>query len=406
MADLSELQAAGNTKITGSDSVGNETNYLGVDVSGNVTSNVNVANASAVIVMQNAVAVTGNGTSLPTTGYGTSIIQITGTFVASIAFEASVDAGATWVAISATQIGQGDILNVATIPGLYRLTVTAIDLIRARVTWTSGTSITINGRSSNAVNASKIVKLATGINTIGSVKVTDGTNIASVLSAAPGTDTGQPAVAVRIISQLGSSSSLPTGASTATLQTTGNTSLASIDTKMPQLQNGSIPFIKSNTINTYSAQSPAIIPVTAAQDIFWITGSATKTIRVLRIGITATQTTAGTVSTFIIKRSTANSGGVPTTAINVPYDSNYPVPTATVISNTGSVTVGTPVGAINSFKMFIPTTDKGVNPYQFILDYVDAPVTLRGVAQCLSVNLNAATVSGGSYSIFIEWTEE
>ena len=133
--------------------------------------NVNVANVSTVTVMQNAVAVTGNGTSLSVTGYGTSVLQITGSFVATIAFEASVDAGVTWLAISATQVGQGDIFNVATLPGLYRLTVSGMDLIRARVTWTSGTSITINGRSTNAVNASKIVKLATGGLSIGTVQM-------------------------------------------------------------------------------------------------------------------------------------------------------------------------------------------------------------------------------------------
>lgn len=132
--------------------------------------NVNTASASTVVVMQNAVAATGNGTSLTATGYGTTVLQITGTFVASIAFEASVDAGTTWFAISATQVGQGDIFNVATVPGIYRLTTTGMDLLRARVTWTSGTSITITGKCTNAVNASKIVKLATSGLSIGTVQ--------------------------------------------------------------------------------------------------------------------------------------------------------------------------------------------------------------------------------------------
>lgn len=135
------------------------------------SANVNTANASAVVVMQNAVAATGNGTSLTVTGYGTSVLQVTGAFVASIAFEASVDAGTTWFAISATQVGQGDLFNVATVPGLYRITSAGMDLLRARVTWTSGTSITINGRSTNAVNASKIIKLATSGLSIGTVQM-------------------------------------------------------------------------------------------------------------------------------------------------------------------------------------------------------------------------------------------
>ena len=125
---------------------------------------------SAVTVMQNAVAATGPGTSLVVTGYGVTVLQISGTFVASIAFEASVDAGATWVAISATQIGAGDIFTVATVPGVYRLTSAGMDLIRARVTWTSGT-VTVNGRSSNAINANKIVKLATSGLIVGKVGI-------------------------------------------------------------------------------------------------------------------------------------------------------------------------------------------------------------------------------------------
>ena len=147
--------------------------------------NVNTATASGVTVMQNAAVATGNGTSLTVTGYGTTVVQITGTFVASIAFETSVDAGASWFALSATQVGQGDIFNTATVPGLYRMTVTGMDLVRARVTWTSGTSITISGRSTNATNASKIVKLATSGLTIGALVANQSVNKAQINGVAP-----------------------------------------------------------------------------------------------------------------------------------------------------------------------------------------------------------------------------
>ena len=138
------------------------------------SANTNIAVVSGVTTMQAAAVATGNGVSLVTTGYGTAVIQISGTFVASIAFETSVDAGVNWAALSATQIGSGDIFSTVTIPGLFRLTVTAMDLVRARVTWTSGTSITITGRASNAVNASKVVKLATGVNVIGAALTATG----------------------------------------------------------------------------------------------------------------------------------------------------------------------------------------------------------------------------------------
>ena len=150
-----------------------------------VASNTSTAITSVVTILQNATAATNNGTSLIVTGYGTAVIQITGTFVATINFEFSIDGGTTWNAISATQIGAGDIFQSTTIPGSFRITCTALDLIRARVTWTSG-SVTINGRASNAINASKVVKLASGTNTIGKAFITDGTNSVGITSASIG----------------------------------------------------------------------------------------------------------------------------------------------------------------------------------------------------------------------------
>jgi hypothetical protein len=60
---------------------------------------------------------------------------------------------------------------------------------------------------------------------------------------------------------------------------------------------------------TYSANILGLVSVATATDIFTIYGSATKTIKILRIGISATQTTGGAVNIQLIKRSTANTGG-------------------------------------------------------------------------------------------------
>ena len=150
-----------------------------------VVANEGPAITTGVTILQNATAATSNGTSLSVAGYGTAVLQILGTFVATINFEFSIDAGVTWMPISATQIGAGDIFQSTTIPGSFRITCTALDLIRARVTWTSGT-VTINGRASNAINASKVVKLATGINIAGKFGIdqtTDGnTNAVRLLA--------------------------------------------------------------------------------------------------------------------------------------------------------------------------------------------------------------------------------
>ena len=160
-------------------------------------SNINTANASATTALHTANVTTGLtvGSNLPITGYGTSVLKITGTFVASFAFKVSQDAGVSWDSISATQVGAGDIFTSATQPGSYRLTVAGFDLLRVEVTLTSG-SITINGKSSNAVNAPKIVKLATGGLVIGALAAGTST-IGTVLPPRPsgGTAVSVPASA-------------------------------------------------------------------------------------------------------------------------------------------------------------------------------------------------------------------
>lgn len=260
--------------------------------------NFNIANASAAVIMQNAVAVTGNGTNLPVTGYGTSVIQISGTFVASINFEASVDAGVTWTAISATQIGFGDIFSVVTTPGTFRLTTTGIDLIRARVTWTSGTSITVSGKSTNAINASKIVKLATGTNTIGAVRITDGTTLVKVTAAGEQVVTAVDVVPVAqsitaqdIVSATATGANgqgiitgIPTAGSANTLTISGDSSFAIL---IAGTWTGTLQFERSldagasyTVIGAFSAGTSFIVATATANGAFHGNASSATNIRV------------------------------------------------------------------------------------------------------------------------------
>lgn len=106
--------------------------------------------------MQNAVSATGNGATLDVAGKSVAVIEITGTFSAIVSFEASSD-DANWFAINATQIGQDVLSTIATVAGLYRLSVAGIKSIRARVTWTSGTSLTAKGHATLADSHAKVV---------------------------------------------------------------------------------------------------------------------------------------------------------------------------------------------------------------------------------------------------------
>jgi len=112
-----------------------------------------------------------------------------------------------------------------------------------------------------------------------------------------------------------------------------------------QLPSNSIPVIKAQT-PTYSAAIGALVTAGAATDIFTITGSATKTIRITRIRIGGNSTTATWHIFLGIKRSTANTGGTSTVLTRVPHDSLNAAATATIRAYTANPTLGTTVGTL------------------------------------------------------------
>ena len=161
---------------------------------------------------------------------------------------------------------------------------------------------------------------------------------------------------------------------------------------------------------TYSASATNIVPAVTATDVFTITGSATKTVRVIKIGISGVQTAGGIISVLVLKRSTANSAGTSAASAAVPNDSNNAAATATVLSYTANPTLGSVVGsAVRSGKVNIPvsTASSSMDIQEFVFgDTVGQAIVLRGIAQVLAINLNSVTVTGGSLSYYVVWTEE
>lgn len=170
------------------------------------------------------------------------------------------------------------------------------------------------------------------------------------------------------------------------------------------------PFLVKESPNssTYSAAVTALSSANNPTDIFTITGSATKTIRVTRVRVDGTQTTSGTANIQIIRRSTANSAGTSTAPTPVAHDSTNVAATAVVRAYTANPTLGTIVGLIRSDREFVPAvTALGE---EVIYDFADSrgvqQIVLRGTNEVLSVNLNAVTVTGGLFNISFEWIEE
>lgn len=163
-----------------------------------------------------------------------------------------------------------------------------------------------------------------------------------------------------------------------------------------------------NSITTYSASILSLATSLTATDIFTLTGSATKTVRVTRVRFSGTQTAAALQSLSLIKRSTANTGGTSTAQTAVPMDRNNSAATATVLAYTvNPATLGTTVGTIRNDKVYVQTTGAvpTVTDATFGTRNAQA-VILRGTGDVLALNCNGSTGAGATFTIDIEWTEE
>ena len=162
---------------------------------------------------------------------------------------------------------------------------------------------------------------------------------------------------------------------------------------------------------TYSFSIVGLAPATTPTDVFNLTGSASKTVRLIRLIVSGLQTTAGNVDMLVIKRSggtqSAGTSGAATIAAS---DTNNPTATALVQTYTANpASVGTVLGNIFAGKVFVPAAATAGSPDKLILDYGNRPAqaqVLRGTTQSISLNLNSVTLTGGSLDIYAEWSEE
>lgn len=133
--------------------------------------------------LQNAATATGNGTALDVDGFGTAVLQVTGTFVGTITFEGTVD-DSTWVTISVLNMN-GAQQQTATGAGAYFVPTGGMRRIRARISaYTSG-SVTVDGAAIR--DALAVMQAVPGLNNprdIAAVSAT--TTAARLLTVAQG----------------------------------------------------------------------------------------------------------------------------------------------------------------------------------------------------------------------------
>lgn len=163
---------------------------------------------------------------------------------------------------------------------------------------------------------------------------------------------------------------------------------------------------------SYSAAVQGLASAASATDIFTLTGSATKTVRITHLEVSGIATTILDTSVEAIVRTTADTGGTGVAVTAVAHDQNSPAATAVVTKYTANPTIndGTPKPIRSEkvlFNLAAPTA--GSESGRLMLDFGTRPsqaIVLRGVVQQLAINLNGVTIAGPSIDISVEWTEE
>lgn len=169
---------------------------------------------------------------------------------------------------------------------------------------------------------------------------------------------------------------------------------------------GQLPTYAAATDGTVAAAASATAP------FFVLYGSASKTIRLMRLMISGpTTTTLAIQGVTIRKYSSAPSGGTAVALNQVPLDSNNSAATASLCQvYTAAPTAGTTVGVISSVRMLNKSTTvvDGSNFSELIYDipvgYHGEALTLRGTTQGVGLQLVVATAT--TLSVSVMWTEE
>lgn len=162
---------------------------------------------------------------------------------------------------------------------------------------------------------------------------------------------------------------------------------------------------------TYSIAANWAVGATPT-DVFLITGSATKTIKIQRVTISGNNSGDTNINVNLIRRSSAASGGtgLPLNGNVAKHDSTSPTSTAGMALYTANPTVGTFAGILDTVSIFFPLQASGRGSLVYTYDTTKhniQPVILRGFNEQLCINLGGVTLGGTTLiNVAITWTEE
>lgn len=172
--------------------------------------------------------------------------------------------------------------------------------------------------------------------------------------------------------------------------------------------------VGDNTKPTFRCETGFIAPVASTTVISELAGSASKTLVLKRVYVNLQVLANGTFApkVYLVKRSTANSGGTSSTPTVVAVDSNDSTTgVGTVKSYTANPTTGTLVGNVASGLLGAGYLSTVGHPQPFVL-YEARPdcksLTLRGTAEHFDVDFGGTKPDGTTPTVSTvwEWTAE
>jgi hypothetical protein len=201
--------------------------------------------------------------------------------------------------------------------------------------------------------------------------------------------------------------------STATLQNTlitaNHTDLLAVIAKLTSDSASNLFVTNEGRKATYFAAFDGVAPPTVGTGIMVsIIGSASKTVKITRVGLSISATAAVLLSLSLRKYSAAPTGGVSATIAAAKADTSSAAVTAVVENWTTFPTAGAALNTIAAHRLLVGTAAvvPPILEFNFSQGSGAKPIILSGVAETLGIFTNTAVGAGGVLSGFIEWTEE
>lgn len=168
--------------------------------------------------------------------------------------------------------------------------------------------------------------------------------------------------------------------------------------------------------NTYVATVTPTASAAGTGVLFNFKGSATKTVKVYRIRLTATVGTAVIITNFVLSKRTVNgSGGTPVALTALPADTNNAAATATGNVYSALATAGTGGGILDLQTALVPlvsSTTLATAAIDFVAPSttdgsgVLQPWVLRGTSESLEIATLATMTNTPTFGVSVFFTEE